>query len=302
MSDPLRTLRKGTQGAVAIFLVVGPLLAWHGPNGGSTRISRVLSDTRERVASVHGDSWSAQIGGVSLLDPLAAAEGVVSQKASFRPLLLALVLPVALTVLLGRVFCSWVCPAGFLFESCDSLRRLLAKASLVPGRVRLWRGHKYVLLVAGLAVTALAGIPVLSHVYPPALAAREVHDTVFGLLDGRYAPTGALLFLFGIVLFELLAGRRAWCRSLCPGGALYCLLGSGRLVRIRREAKRCTDCADCIVACPIGLDPMHDRTGVECDNCRECVASCPEDALSFALARADAPAAGTPSGQERPAP
>ena len=68
-----------------------------------------------------------------------------------------------------------------------------------------------------------------------------------------------------------------------PRGALYGLLGKKRVLRVHRNATACNRCAECVVACPIGLNPMQDKMGIECDNCLVCMTSCSKDALSLKI-------------------
>jgi len=84
-----------------------------------------------------------------------------------------------------------------------------------------------------------------------------------------------------------LVSRRGFCRYVCPGGALYSLLGRYRLFRIRRIVENCNDCAKCNAVCEFGLDPLRDNFGQECNNCTACIAVCPTDALTFRIKIAD---------------
>ena len=102
---------------------------------------------------------------------------------------------------------------------------------------------------------------------------------------------GAVFFV-ATLLFDLLVARRGFCRYLCPGGALYSLLGRYRLVRIRRVVETCNDCAKCNAVCEFGLDPLRDGFGQECTNCAACIAVCPTDALTFTIRPTDYPAQG----------
>jgi len=242
--------------------------------------------------SVRGSTWSLQLFGWTLTDPLAALESIAASRSVRWVLVAGALLPLLGTLLLGRVFCSWICPAGFLFELSGKLRRVLRMLELRPGKVRLWHGNKYVLLALGLAVSFVVGLPLLGYLYPPALVGREVHNGITVLFDR--AEEGALgfsaagltiasWFLLGIALVELGFGPRLWCRSLCPGGAVYTLLGRRRVVNVERTPENCTQCGSCVLACEMGLSPMTDRIGGECDNCGKCVADCPDDALHYVL-------------------
>jgi ferredoxin-type protein NapH len=89
-----------------------------------------------------------------------------------------------------------------------------------------------------------------------------------------------------------MVSRRGFCRYVCPGGALYSLLGRFRLFRIKRDVTQCNDCAKCNVVCQFGLDPLRDDFTQECNNCTACIAVCPTDALSFTMSIKDIPNQG----------
>jgi ferredoxin len=147
-----------------------------------------------------------------------------------------------------------------------------------------------VLLGVGLLLTAFLARPVLGYVYPPAILNRELHDLVFGFFDraeqGRFGFwVGGLSWMspivVGIVLIEVTLSRRWWCRYICPGGALYSLLGWRRPVRVELNTNACTKCTDCIPVCPVGLNPMLNRMGADCDNCGLCISHCNDNALDY---------------------
>lgn len=237
---------------------------------------------------LRGSVWSIDMLGVRITDPLAGLGTLLAGTAFPVSLLVAMALPVIGTVLLGRVFCGWLCPMGLVFELNDKLRGLLIRLGMRPHNSRWRRRTKYVLLVLLLGLSLLAGVQLYPLLYPPAILSREVFYVIF---DATLS-SGAVILL-GIMIFELLASQRWWCRYICPGGALYALLGRFRLLRLRRDLEVCDDCAKCDAVCAFGLHPMRDDTGIECDNCGACRAACPLDCLNYTL-RWREPAAGDP--------
>lgn len=266
------------------------------PGGEKERVGRLIRDRDQamrRSQLLRGGPWSSKIGPVSMTDPLAGAESIAASKSIVGVLIYGLAIPLAVTLLLGRVFCSWVCPFGFLLELTDKLRPALAFLELKPLNIRWPRWTKYLLLGVGLALTFACSIPFLGAIYPPAIVGRETRTVVFSFFDA--AESGAVglglvaglssmsLFLLVIIGLEVTVSRRFWCRSMCPGGALYSLLGAFRLLRVQRSKDKCTLCGDCVPACPMGLAPMNDAMGMECDSCGLCIRSCGDDALRFGL-------------------
>lgn len=256
---------------------------------GATRNPEVLlSYTR----ALRGGPWSAQLGPLSISDPLSVAEHVVATKSLIGVVLFGALLPILGTLLFGRVFCSWLCPAGFFFELTDRIRRVLPSLGIKPRQIRFQRRLKYGLLASGLVLAALVSEPVLGSIYPPAVISRELHTFVFGLFDraeyGHMTPaleglSWMLLGLGGIAAFEIFVSRRWWCRYVCPGGALYSLIGTARPVRVTLQPATCTSCAACTKICPMGLNPMGGEMGIECDSCGLCIAACDENSLAYGL-------------------
>lgn len=269
------------------------------PGGEKERVGEIVRDREGVLAHTQhfrGGSWSAKLGPLSLSDPLGAMESILARKKVARVVVISLIVPVIATLLLGRIFCSWMCPVGFMLELSDKLRGALRFLEIRPHDVHFSRGTKYALLVVGAVTAFVTAAPVLGYIYPPAIFNREAHDLVFGIFDraeeGKFGfwaggLTWMSLILLGIVLFEVFISRRWWCRYVCPGGALYSAIGAVRPVRVKLIAKSCTHCADCVRACPMDLNPMLNKMGIECDNCGECISSCHDDALTYAIGMRD---------------
>ena len=238
--------------------------------------SPFIDDPEDDLDVLKGNTWSGTFGGVQLSDPLAIVGQIVSSQAFYWPFILTAIIPVILTVFFGRFYCGWICPATFLYELNSNLAVLLRKSGLHTGNKRLDRRLKYVVLAIGLAVAVITGSVAFAAIYPPAVIGREIY---YAIALGGFG-SGVVFFLLTL-LFDLLVARRGFCRYLCPGGALYSLLGRFRLLRIKRIVESCNDCAKCTAVCEFGLDPLHDEFGQECNNCTACIAVCPTDAMTF---------------------
>ncbi|MBI5760571.1 MAG: 4Fe-4S binding protein [Planctomycetales bacterium] len=243
-------------------------------------IARVVNkDDRHQqlLERTQGTIWSARLFGVSLSDPLAGAEAIISSRSFYKPMLWSLLIPVAVTVLLGRVFCGWICPMNTLLEFVDKCRRLLRIAEIRERDVKFSLKNKYFVLTVVLGLVGVTGVPFVALFYPPAVMSREMHLFVFGSTVG----IGAYVLL-AICAIELFVSKRWWCRYICPGGALYSLLGRFRVVRIERDENKCVHCGECVRVCQFDLRPMLVQiTGMECTNCGNCVRACDDDALRF---------------------
>ncbi len=252
-----------------------------------TLTAPLTDDPAEDLDAIKGNTWSGTFWGLQLTDPLAVVGQMAAALEVWWPLVLTALIPVLLTVLFGRFYCGWICPATFLYELNTNLGVWLRRLGLRTGRRHFDRRLKYLVLGLGLALSAATGAVLVAAIYPPAIIGREIYYAV--ALGGFGAGS---VFFVTTLLFDLLVARRGFCRYLCPGGALYSLLGRYRLVRIQRIVENCNDCAKCNAVCEFGLDPLRDGFGQECNNCTACMAACPTEALTFRIRFRDQPDQG----------
>jgi len=273
----LRFTRRAVQTAVLVLMALVPALNARGLHG------------------LGGNFFYFEAFGLPLADPLAALQVFASSGAWGWRLAAGAACALALAAALGPVFCSWVCPFGLLSELGNALRGPRARgAARGPSRAF---GVRLALAAAGLCVVGLAGLPpLLNHLSLPGWYARAWQEGSWEVLAAPAVPVLACA-----LALEALAGRRLWCRWLCPQSVLPAL--SGRLnpwsLRVRFSPARCTcgKAAPCRGACTLELDPRRPGgPGLECTNCGDCVGACARRgrALSLSLAR-DADSTGTPS-------
>jgi ferredoxin-type protein NapH len=246
-----------------------------------------VTDPERDLDAIKGNTWSGTFFGLQLSDPLAALGQIFASLSFYWPFLLTALIPVILTLIFGRFFCGWICPATFIYELNTNFSAWLRRAGLKTGNRRFDQRLKYLVLAAGLLLSAISGSVLVATVYPPAIVGREIYYSI--ALGGFGAGS---IFFVGTLMFDLLVARRGFCRYLCPGGALYSILGRFRIFRIQRIVENCNDCAKCNAICEFGLDPLRDGFGQECNNCAACIAICPTDALTFKIQINDAPDTG----------
>jgi ferredoxin-type protein NapH len=224
-----------------------------------------------------GSAASTRLGPLDLVEPAAALTALLAAwgTAPLGPILVGVAPLVLLALLLGPVFCSWLCPFGLLSETIDRLRR---------GR-RPWhlrehervRAPRAVFLGIGLAASALVAAPLGALLQGPraiTVAALE------GLYLGAVSPFAAAV-LGALLLADVLLPRRLFCRALCPAGAVANLLRTSRTLRVAWAPARC-GCAGetpCHAACAWGVDPRSASRFDGCTSCLACVDACPSSAL-----------------------
>ncbi|OGV55645.1 MAG: hypothetical protein A2X49_02785 [Lentisphaerae bacterium GWF2_52_8] len=95
-----------------------------------------------------------------------------------------------------------------------------------------------------------------------------------GLLDIKFIVLGVFLVL-------MLISSRAFCRILCPLGALYGLLNKLALIKVVRTEEACVACGICNKVCPVELDVLRKVGGPECISCGDCVKACPKSCFKW---------------------
>ena len=231
------------------------------------------------------------VNGFLELDPLVALATALSTGSLYHGLALAVV-TVAVTLLLGRVFCGWMCPLGTLQQAVGWLARRGRPASVRIARNRPHRAQrlKVYVLVAFLAASAL-GVVQIGLLDPLVLLSRAVDVVLVPLVDRPLgvmfaAPRATLqaLAIGGLVLAVLGASLfvpRFFCRFVCPLGGLLGLLSRWAPLRLGRQGATCTSCGLCDRDCEGACDPAGRIRTAECVLCWNCVADCPHGSMAF---------------------
>ncbi len=197
-------------------------------------------------------------------------------------MVVAVLIPLGITLVLGRVFCSWMCPVGFVLGLNQNATGIMKRIGM-NFALRI-RDLRYTILALSMVLALLLAFPLLSVFDPPHVFGREL---MYLFAHNQLSLSGAGLLL-GILLFETFSTSRAWCNYLCPSGGGLSILGARRLWHISMDREACTRCEKCDVVCPYYLEPMGLATGRKfdwdkCDNCGLCRDVCPVRAISYSF-------------------
>ncbi len=182
---------------------------------------------------------------------------------------------IAVSIVLKKAFCSWLCPIGTLSESLWMLGKKIFRRDFNTPR---WldyplRSLKYLLLFFFAYSIWQMNVPSLqAFIYSPYNRVADIKMYQFFANISTFALwTIIILMLFSLVI------KNFWCRFLCPYGALLGIAGWLSPLKITRNKSTCVDCELCTKACPSNIK-VHKSAKVwsdECMSCMLCVEACP---------------------------
>lgn len=254
-------------------------------------------------------------------DPLISITTCLTNRSwSYLPVIAIAV--ILATVILGRVFCGWICPLGTLHNMAGYFSR--QKATRMPAS---WYKIKYLVLLFILTASVFS-LQLSGWLDPLAFLIRSLSIAVYpalsfgvqAFLDTAPALQGiepflkkiflpfqqpfyleSLLigFLFLAVIALNLWERRFWCKCLCPLGALLGLLSRYSLLK-RSVSEGCNECGACASSCQGNAVPeiKGASRNTECVVCMNCDDLCPKNAVRFTFSRKQA-SAGMDIGKRR---
>ncbi len=217
---------------------------------------------------------SIAFGGLWIVSPLEGLECILVSRSFYAPLLWGMLIPILLSILLGHVFCSWVCPVNTLQVWTDRLLKPWLKHR--NNRFPIPRALLWYVLAAELILAVVLGKPLFVFLSPPGLVGREIMTIIFF----RTVAVEGLLLL--AILTANLISRRMFCRSFCPLRGVLALLGSKRRLVVTRVEGAGPGCRRCDKSCPLGLQPsIGESESIYCWNCGRCVDACNDGDLKM---------------------
>lgn len=175
-----------------------------------------------------------------------------------------------ITVVLGRVWCGWLCPQTTLSDVAEWAAKRLGlkvKHNRLQGSL-----SKKILLQGGyLFLSFLMASNLLWYfISPPLFFTRLI------ALDLHYA-TWITFVLTGLLIYlDLALVRRLVCSDFCPYGRVQTAIVDKATLTLHlpdTELERCIECNSCVRTCPMEID-IREGYQVECTNCGRCLDAC----------------------------
>ncbi len=180
-----------------------------------------------------------------------------------------------LSIVFRRSFCGLLCPFGALQEFFGMIgKKIFGKRLTMPEKIdKPLRYLKYVVLFFTVFYAwKTVGLWVVP--YDPWSAYAHLSEGIASV----WAESAVGLIILAITIIGSIFYDRFFCKTLCPMGALYGLVGKISPYKVVRNSDTCVDCGMCSKACPVNIDVQHleQVKTAECLSCQSCVLSCPQ--------------------------
>jgi polyferredoxin len=213
---------------------------------------------------------------------------------------------ILITMIFGRVYCSFLCPLGALQDIFIALSRKFGwgnKHSYQKSSNWL----RYSILGLVIVTAALGSMSLLNLLDPYSLSGRMI--TQFALPFFVWLYNAAVTFLknfniylflketawvplyafmttlvfFLLILIMSVRHGRLYCNTLCPVGTLLGLISHVSIFKFIIDQTRCHDCIRCEGVCKAGCIDSQTATIDQrrCVNCFNCLAACPQSIVSY---------------------
>lgn len=234
-----------------------------------------------------------------------------TSKTQFLPALMALNIGVilamtALTFILGRVYCSVICPLGVFQDVVSKISSKFKKSrfkySLPKTKTRyIILGFTIASIIAGFSLTTILLDPyafygrITSSFFAPVYRYGNNLLAVFAENYNNYdiyevsVKIPELLTLsitsVSLIAVAVLAWRngRTYCNTICPVGTFLGFISKFSLFKHEIELSKCNSCGLCARNCKAScIDPKnHEIDYSRCVTCFDCIGNCRRDAIQY---------------------
>lgn len=224
------------------------------------------------------------------------------------------VLQFLLALLLGRIYCSVICPAGVLQDIINRLFCIGKKKKKGKRRFAYHKpmnGLRYAILALTVlfAVFGFSGLCLLldpysnfgriaTNLFRPAVMwgnniladglMKVDNYTLFHVTISTVALPALIAASVAFILFIVMTvfRGRLFCNTLCPVGAVLSLVSRYSFFRISFDKEACTHCGNCEHTCKAEAINSKDLTidASRCVDCFNCVSSCSKGGLQYRYA------------------
>ncbi len=226
----------------------------------------------------------------------------------FSVLFTGFIVIITITILLGRFYCSTICPLGVFQDIIIFIKRRISRRkrfsylkphritrySILIATVGLWMfvSSAFIIILDPFSMFGRISITLFR---PVLITLNNLLSKFLGLfeiysvypVDIKSASIGSIffsLFALFVIIYLSLRMARIYCNLICPVGTFLGLISKISLFKIRMNVNLCNSCGACSSKCKTGcIDSINKKIDYSrCILCFNCVDSCPENGIIYA--------------------
>ena len=221
---------------------------------------------------------------------------------------------VVLTLVLGRIYCSVICPLGVMQDVVSWLHGRRKRNRFTYSKEKKWLRYG---MLGVFIISAVAGINAIVSLLAPygriasslfkpvyeagnnvlASIAEHFNSYAFYSVDVWMKSLPTLIIAsvtFVAIVILAWRGGRTYCNTICPVGTILSFFARFSWFKVRIDESKCVNCGLCTKNCKASAIDFknHKIDYSRCVVCGDCLGKCHKGALSFTSGRADKSTSG----------
>ena len=216
-----------------------------------------------------------------------------------------------LTLVLGRIYCSVICPLGVMQDVVSWLHGRRKRNRFTYSKEKKWLRYG---MLGVFIISAVAGINAIVSLLAPyssygriasslfkpvyeagnnvlASIAEHFNSYAFYSVDVWMKSLPTLIIAsvtFVVIVILAWRGGRTYCNTICPVGTILSFFARFSWFKVRIDESKCVNCGLCTKNCKASAIDFknHKIDYSRCVVCGDCLGKCHKGALSFTSGRA----------------
>lgn len=202
----------------------------------------------------------------------------------------------AVSLLVGRVYCSTICPLGTLQDAVAYFGKKLRRSKIGDYWYSRPENRLRYVVLGVIIVCIVAGQMFLPEITDPYMIYEKFIDNLFSpavaaiagewIVPSLFGMALSLVTLVAIVTLSIKNGR-TFCNTICPVGSVLSVVSRYSLLQLEIDPDICTNCGKCEMACKASCvnAKAHTIDYSRCVLCLNCGAVCDDNAIRFTTVR-----------------
>ncbi|MEM3742725.1 MAG: 4Fe-4S binding protein [Nitrososphaerota archaeon] len=257
-----------------------------------TNIKNIVQSTRHISQAIFfilfmllvvGSTCSFSVSWLRFIEPLGGLQALLSNLTNINLKITLVILSgvtgfILITIFLGRAWCGWACPVGFLVELGEYIftKTKIKKygSENIHQEKFLNNISRHAVLGGVLASSLISRNPVWCEVCPVGTICRTTSA-------GGFIAVAETTIIGGVVSSSLYR-KRFFCKYVCPISSLLAIISKlNFFIKPVVNKKLCRECTLCEMVCPEGIPLYKEEELSKCTKCLECYSKCPHDSVSI---------------------